>query len=107
LPWHRPNPKQIKALAFKLAPDTRNTDLIATAETATATTITRMNTNGSDGSGTIISTTMIEIMIGTTTGINAPLICSEKNKFRRVKNYNQDGIGTQNVTLANTYRPDR
>ena len=74
--------------------------------TDTATIDTRTNIGGTAGTGTIISTITIEIMIGTTTGIDAPLICSKENVFRRV-NYDQDGIGTQNVRLANTYRPDR
>ena len=57
--------------AFTLAPDTSQTDLTTTAKTATATTVTPTNTGGSGGTGTIIGTITIEIMIGTTTGIDA------------------------------------
>ena len=58
--------------AFTLAPDTSQTDLTTTATTATATTVTRMNIGGIAGTGTIIGTITIEIMIGTATEINAP-----------------------------------
>ena len=60
--------------AFTLIPDTNNTDPITMATTATAITVTRTNiggTNGSGGTGTIIGTITIEIMIGTATGIDA------------------------------------
>ena len=52
------------ALAFKLAPDTNNTDPITMTPGATAIIVTLMNIGGT---GTIIGT----IMIGTTTGIEA------------------------------------
>jgi hypothetical protein len=57
-----------------LVPNTHNTDPITTAVIDTATTITRTNIggiNGSGGTGTIIGTITIETMIGTTTGIEA------------------------------------
>ena len=57
--------------AFTLIPDTNKTDLITMATTDTATTITRTNIGGTAGTGTIIGTITIEIMIGTTTGIEA------------------------------------
>jgi hypothetical protein len=44
-----------------LAPDTSNTGHITTVATTTATIVTLTNT---DGTGTIIGTIMIEIMIG-------------------------------------------
>ena len=50
--------------AFTLTRDTNKTDLTTTATTATATTITRMNIGGTAGTGTIIGTITIEIMIG-------------------------------------------
>jgi hypothetical protein len=56
--------------AFTLAPDTHNTDLITMVATATAITVTRTNTGGSVGTGTIIGTITIENMIETTTGID-------------------------------------
>jgi hypothetical protein len=54
---------------FTLAPDTHNTDLITIVTTDTATTVTRTNIGGSGGTGTIIGTITIEIINGTTTGI--------------------------------------
>jgi hypothetical protein len=54
---------------FTLAPDTHNTDLITMVTTDTATTVTRTNIGGSGGTGTIIGTITIEIINGTTTGI--------------------------------------
>ena len=71
--FYPPSPKQTMAFAFTLAPNTHNTDLITTAGIATATTITRTNIggiNGSGGTGTIIDTITIETMIGTMTGID-------------------------------------
>jgi hypothetical protein len=53
--------------------DTNNTGPITMAMTDTATTAMRMNiggTNGSGGTGTIIGTITIGIMIETTTGID-------------------------------------
>ena len=55
---------------FTLAPNTHNTDLITTAVTATVTTITRTNIDGSGGTGTIIGTITIEILNETKTGID-------------------------------------
>jgi hypothetical protein len=55
---------------FTLAPNTHNTDLITMAVTATTTTITRTNIDGTGGIGTIIATITSETMIGTTTGID-------------------------------------
>ena len=52
--------------------------------TDTATIDTRTNIGGTAGTGTIISTITIEIMIGTTTGIDALLILFSNDKFRRV-----------------------
>ena len=49
-----------------LAPDTHNTDLITMVTTDTA---TRTNIGGRGGTGTIIGTITIEIINGTTTGI--------------------------------------
>ena len=57
--------------AFTLTPDTSQTGLTTTGTIATATTITPTNIGGSAGTGTIIGTITIEIMIGTTTGIDA------------------------------------
>ena len=60
--------------AFTLAPDTNSSGPITMATTDTAITTTRTNiggTSGSGGTGTIIVTITIEIMIGTTTGIEA------------------------------------
>jgi hypothetical protein len=54
---------------FTLTPDTSQTDLTITTLTATAIIVTRTNI---DGTGTIIGTITIEIMIGTATEINAP-----------------------------------
>ena len=54
---------------FTLAPDTHNTGLITMVTTDTATTVTRTNIGGSGGTGTIIGTITIEIINGTTTGI--------------------------------------
>jgi hypothetical protein len=56
------------------------------ATTDTATTITRTNIGGSGGTGTVIGTITIEIMIATTTEIDALLILFSNDKFRRVKN---------------------
>jgi len=56
--------------AFTLTPDTSQTDLTTTATTATATTVTPTNTGGNGGTGIIIGTITIEIMIGTTTEID-------------------------------------
>jgi hypothetical protein len=53
--------------AFTLTPDTSKTDPITTVTTDTATIVTRTNIGGTAGIGTIT----IEIMIGTTTGIDA------------------------------------
>ena len=53
-----------------LTPSTGKTDLSTTATTAIVTTITRMNIGGTAGTVTIIGTITIEIMIGTTTGID-------------------------------------
>jgi ribose/xylose/arabinose/galactoside ABC-type transport system permease subunit len=58
---------------FTLIRATNNTGPITMGTTVTATTITWMNiggTNGSGGTGTIIDTITIEIMIGTATGID-------------------------------------
>ncbi len=57
--------------AFTLTPDTSKTDLTTTATTATATTITQTNIGGTAGTGIIIATITIEIMIETTIGIEA------------------------------------
>jgi hypothetical protein len=57
--------------AFTLTPDTSKTDLTTTATTATATTITRTNIGGTAGTGIIIGTITIAIMIATTTGIDS------------------------------------
>jgi hypothetical protein len=67
------------AFAFTLAPNTHKRDLITTAVIVTATTITRTNIGGSGGTGTIIGTITIEIMIGTTTGIDASRFSSDHN----------------------------
>jgi hypothetical protein len=56
--------------AFTLTPDTSKTDLTITTLTATAIIVTRMNIGGTAGTVTIIGTITIEIMIGTTTGID-------------------------------------
>jgi Na+/H+ antiporter NhaD/arsenite permease-like protein len=53
--------------AFTLTPDTSKTDPITTVTTDTATIVTRTNIGGT---ATIIGTITIEIMIGTTTGID-------------------------------------
>jgi hypothetical protein len=84
LPWHPPSPRQIKASAFKLAPDTNNTDLITMATSVTVIT-TRTNiggTNGSGGTGTIIVT----ITIGTTTGIDLLRFRITNGSVRRREN---------------------
>jgi len=52
---------------FTLTLDTNITDLITMATTATAITVTRMNIGGTAGTGTIIGTITIEIMIGINT----------------------------------------
>jgi hypothetical protein len=57
--------------AFTLTPDTSKTDLTITTLTATAIIVTRKNIGGTAGTGIIIGTITIEIMIGTTTGIDA------------------------------------
>jgi len=51
--------------------DTNNTGPITMARTDTATIAMRMNINGSGGTGTIIGTITIGIMIETTTGIDS------------------------------------
>jgi hypothetical protein len=55
---------------FTLIRVTNNTGPITMGTTGTATTITWMNIGGSGGTGTIIATITIEIMIGTATGID-------------------------------------
>jgi hypothetical protein len=65
--------------AFTLTPDTSKTDLSTTATTAFATTITQMNIGGT---GTIIGTITIEIMIGTTTGIDRGSLTTDRTKGR-------------------------
>jgi hypothetical protein len=57
--------------ASTLTPDTSNTGLSITATTATATIVTRMNIGGIAGTGTIIGTITIEIIIAATIGIKA------------------------------------
>ena len=52
----------------------------------TATIDTLRNIAGSGGTGTIIDTITIEIMIGTATGIDPLLILSFNGKFRRMRN---------------------
>jgi hypothetical protein len=52
------------ASAFTLTRDTSKTDLSITATIAIAITITRMNIDGTAGTGPIIDITMIEITIG-------------------------------------------
>jgi len=49
--------------AFTLTPDTSKTDLTITTLTATAIIVTRMNIGGTAGTGIIIGTITIEIMI--------------------------------------------
>jgi hypothetical protein len=56
--------------AFTLTPDTRYTGPITMVMTDTATIDTRTNIDGTAGTGTIIGIITIEIMIGTTTGID-------------------------------------
>ena len=50
--------------AFTLTPDTSKTDLTITTLTATAIIVTRKNIGGTGGTGIIIGTISIEIMIG-------------------------------------------
>jgi len=50
--------------AFTLTPDTSKTDLTTTTGTAIAAIVTRTNIGGIAGTGTIIVTITIEIMIG-------------------------------------------
>jgi len=50
---------------------TNKTDLTTMATTDTATTAMRMSIGGSGGTGTIIDTITSEIMMGTTSGIDA------------------------------------
>jgi hypothetical protein len=64
--------------AFTLTPDTSKTDLTITTLTATAIIVTRTNIAGT---GTIIGTITIEIMIGTTTGIDFSRV------FSRIRNF--------------------
>jgi hypothetical protein len=64
--------------AFTLTPDTSKTDLTITTLTATAIIVTGKNIVGT---GTIIGTTTIEIMIGTTTGIDFSRV------FSRIRNF--------------------
>jgi hypothetical protein len=61
--------------AFTLTPDTSQTDLPITTLTATAIIVTRTNIAGT---GTIIGTITIEIMIGTTTGIDSSNFLSDQ-----------------------------
>jgi hypothetical protein len=65
--------------AFTLTPATNKTDLTITKVTAIATTITQTSIGGT---GTIIGTITIEIMIGTTTEINAARFCRPKDVFK-------------------------
>ena len=58
--------------------------------TVTATTTTRMNTDGSDGTGTIIGTITIGIMTGTTTGIDASCFFSAIIDF--LVNHRKNGL---------------
>jgi hypothetical protein len=67
--------------AFTLTSDTSKTDLTITTLTATAIIVTRMNIGGTAGTVTIIGTTTIEIMIGTTTGIDSSRV------FSRIRNF--------------------
>jgi hypothetical protein len=69
--------------AFTLTPDTSKTDLTTTATTATATTITRTNIGGTAGTGTIIGTITIAIMIATTTGIDSSRFFSPDQRIAR------------------------
>ena len=64
--------------AFTLTPDISKTYLTITTLTATAIIVTRTNIAGT---GTIIGTITIEIMIGTTTGIDFSRV------FSRIRNF--------------------
>ena len=69
--------------AFTLAPDTSQTDLTTMMGMATATII--VTATNIDGTGTIIGTTTIEIMIGTTTGIDSSRVFSRIRNFLDVR----------------------
>jgi hypothetical protein len=95
--------------AFTLTPDTSKTDLITTAMIATAITITRMNIGGTAGTDTIIGTITIEIMIGTTTAIDALLILFSDDRLPRWRNRIKAGSAHKMLMLdpANAYWIDR
>jgi hypothetical protein len=74
---------------FTLIRATNNTGPITMGTTDTATTIMWMNiggTNGSGGTGTIIDTITIEIMIGTASGIACCAVGSQIGSVRRREN---------------------
>jgi hypothetical protein len=56
---------------FTLTRDTNKTDITTMARIATAIIVTRTNIGGTDGTGCIIGIITTEIMIGTTTAIDA------------------------------------
>jgi hypothetical protein len=95
--------------AFTLTPDTNKTDLITTAMIAIAITTTRMNTAGTNGTGTIIGTITIGIMTGTTTGIDALLILFSDDRLPRWRNRIKAGSAHKMLMLdpANAYWIDR
>jgi hypothetical protein len=67
--------------ASTLTPATTKTDLFTTVTTATVTIVTRMNIGGIAGSGTIIGTITIEIMIAATTGIDVSLFSARSQTY--------------------------